>query len=58
MRLLKLRTFEKKSLIYFVIFPAGLSCKHMGEITFIGEISIEFLCGPHRILLFHWLTLD
>jgi hypothetical protein len=28
----------------------------MGEITFIGETSIEFLCNPRHLLLVHWLN--
>ncbi len=27
-------------------FPTHIMLKHIGELTFIGDISIEFLCGP------------
>ncbi len=29
---------------------------HMGEVTYIGETSTKFLCGPRRFLSFHWLS--
>jgi hypothetical protein len=37
-------------------FPTRFRWKNIGELTFIRDISNEFLCSPPHVLLVHWLN--